>query len=62
VSGLDQEGRSLCSGRNIGAGSGGDAVLDVGAGEGIGVERLDVEDDRNYVQVKPEAGAEIGSL
>lgn len=37
-------------------------MLDVGTGDGIGVEGFDVEDDGNNVQVKPEAGAEIGSL
>ena len=46
---------------NIGTGSR-KAMLNVGTGEGFGVERLDVEDDGYDVQLQPKAGAKVGCL
>ena len=48
--------------RHIGASGGRDTVLDVRAGYGIGVERLDIENDGNDVEIEPEAGAQVRGL
>lgn len=57
VGGLDIHGGGLRAGGHIRSCGGGDAVLDVGAGDRVGVEGLDVEDDRDDVHVEPEARA-----
>jgi hypothetical protein len=49
----------FCSRRNIGTSGGGDTVLDVGTGKGIGVDRLDVEDEGNNVKLEPQVSAKI---
>jgi len=62
VGGLDEDGGGLGARGNIGAGGGGDTVLDVGARHRVGVEGLDVEHNGNNVHVKPEPRADIGRL
>ena len=59
---IDIDGGGLCSRRNIGTSGGGDTVLDVGASEGVSVERLDVEDDGNDVKLEPQTSAQIRGL
>lgn len=59
---IDVDGGGLCAGRNVRTSGGGDAVLDVGASEGVCVERLDVEDDGNDVKPEPQASAKVGGL
>ena len=53
--------RGICARMNVGTG-GRKTVLQVGAGNGFGVERFDVEDDGNDVQLEPETGAKVGCL
>ena len=57
----EKEVRRLGAGGDIGT-TGRDTVLQVGAGDGFGVERLNVENDGNDVQFQPEAGAKVGCL
>lgn len=51
----------LCARSDIGTGSR-NAVLQVGTSKRFGVERLDVEDDGNDVQLEPETGAKVRCL
>ena len=60
--GVDIESRRLGTRGDVGACSGRNTVLDVGTSQGIRMEGLDVENDGNNVEVKPEASEEVGSL
>lgn len=60
--GVDIESGRLGTRGDVGTGGGRNTVLDVGTSDGIGVERLDVEDDGDDVEIEPETGAQIGSL
>lgn len=59
---IDIDGGGLRARRDVRTGGGGDAVLDVGASEGIGVERFDVEYDGNDVKFEPQASAKVWGL
>lgn len=59
---VDVNSRRLSTRGDVGTSGGGDAVLDVGPGDGVGVVRLDVEDDGHDVELEPEPGAEVGGL
>ena len=59
---LDVDSGSFSSRGNVGTGGGRDAVLDIRPGDGVGVERLDIEDERDDVHVQPETRAEIWAL
>ena len=37
-------------------------MFDIGASNGVCVERLDVEDDGDDIQLEPQAGAKVGGL
>ena len=60
--GINVNGRRLGTRRDIGASGGGDTVLDVGTGDRVRVEGLDVEYNGDDVEVEPEAGAQVRSL
>lgn len=59
---VDIDGRGLGSGWNVGASRGRDAVLNVGPCNGVGMVRLDVEDDRDNIELKPEPSTKVGCL
>ena len=59
---INIDGGGLRPRRNIGTGGGRDTVLDVGASKGVGVERLDVEDDGNNVKIEPQPSAKVRGL
>jgi len=59
---VDVNSRGISTGRDVGAGGGGDTMLDVGPTHGIGMVGLDIEDVRNDVHIKPETSAEIRRL
>lgn len=62
VVGFNVDSGGISSRGNVGAGSRRDTVLDIGAGDRIGVEWLDVEHDRDDVHIQPKPGAQIGRL
>lgn len=59
---VDIDGGRLGSRRDVRTSCGGDTMLDIGTGDGVSVERLDIEDDGNDVKVEPEPRAQVGSL
>ena len=62
VTGVDRYQGGFCSGCDGRSSFRGDAMLDIRASDGLGVEWLDVEDDGDDVHVKPETGTNIGGL
>ena len=59
---INVDGGGLGTRWDIGTSGGGDAVLDVGTSDRVSVERLDVEDDGDNIEVEPKMGAQVRGL
>ena len=59
---VDEDRRGFGTRRDIGPCGGRDAMLDAWTNDGIGVERLDVEDDGDDVEIEPETSAQVRGL